>query len=62
MEALVAVGLAGNVVQFALCLGTLAKEANSIRETGSTEDLPGIVSSTQQVVDQSVTLRERLQA
>lgn len=62
MEALVAVGLAGNVVQFALCLGTLINEAKAIKKTGDTEDLPVIRRHTQLVVDQSVALKMRLNA
>ena len=60
LEALVAVGLARNIVQSASCVGTLAKEAKSIRESGSTRDLPTIKSSTQQAIEQAVGLKIRL--
>jgi hypothetical protein len=60
LEALVAVGLAGNVFQFASCVGTLAKEAKSIQDSGSTRELPTIKSSTQQAIEQAVLLKTRL--
>lgn len=62
MEALIAVGLAGNVVQFVLCLGTLAKEAKSINDTGSTEEVPAIKVSTQHVINQAMSLKARMKA
>ena len=57
MEALIAVGLAGNVVQFVLYLGTLAREAKSINDAGSTEEGPAIKVSTQYVIDQAMALK-----
>jgi hypothetical protein len=39
MEALEAVSLAGNVVQFAFSAGTLIKEANQIRKSGTPSSL-----------------------
>ncbi|KAH7070393.1 hypothetical protein BKA63DRAFT_518337 [Paraphoma chrysanthemicola] len=62
MEALVAVGLAGNVVQFALCVGTLVKEAKSIKQHGSTDAIPALRASTEALIGQSHALRIRLTA
>lgn len=62
MEALVAVGLAGNVVQFAMCVHSLVKEANSIRDTEETENLPAVMMWTRSVTGQAVTLQARMKA
>ncbi|KAF2787192.1 hypothetical protein K505DRAFT_288372, partial [Melanomma pulvis-pyrius CBS 109.77] len=53
MEALVAIGLAGNVVQFVQFAGKLISEAKSIRETGSPRSLPGLKSLVDSLVKQA---------
>ena len=62
MEALVAVGLVGNVVQLADWLMTLARAANSINKNGVTNELPTIKESTQTVIEQSAALQARLKS
>ncbi|RYN23884.1 hypothetical protein AA0112_g9259 [Alternaria arborescens] len=62
MEALVAVGLAGNVVQFLQGAGTLIAEANAIRRNGSPSPLPQLRSLSKTLTDQAAVLRTRLKA
>jgi hypothetical protein len=50
MEAILAVGLAGNVVQFVQTAGTLISEANAIRKTGS----PSSLTSLRKLTDKSM--------
>jgi hypothetical protein len=62
MEALVAVGLAGNVVQFASSAGTLIKEANLIRKSGSPSSLPKLKEISESLTSQAAALQKRLKA
>jgi hypothetical protein len=62
MEALIAVGLAGNVVQFLQGAGTLIAEANAIRISGSPSSLPHLQSLSKTLIDQTAVLRTRLKA
>lgn len=62
MEALVAVGLAGNVVQFAMCLATLAEATKQLYQEGTTPDLPAIRNATKLAIRQSSGLNDRLEA
>lgn len=62
MEALIAVGLAGNVVQFLQGAGTLIAEANAIRISGSPSSLPHLQSLSKTLIDQAAVLRTRLKA
>ena len=62
MEALIAVGLTGNVVQFIQGAGTLIAQANAIRESGSPSSLPGLQRLCKTLTDQAAVLRTRLKA
>ncbi|CAO2653869.1 Nn.00g106020.m01.CDS01 [Neocucurbitaria sp. VM-36] len=62
MEALVAVGLAGNVVQFITSAGTFLKEANEIRKSGSPLSLPKLKTLTEVLTRQAALLKTRLEA
>jgi hypothetical protein len=62
MEALVAVGLAGNVVQFVFAAGALIKEANSIRKEGSPSSLPKLKTLSEDLTKQATVLQTRLKA
>ncbi|CAN9221747.1 unnamed protein product [Alternaria alternata] len=62
MEALIAVGLAGNVVQFIQGAGTLIAQANAIRESSSPSSLPGLQRLCKTLTDQAAVLRTRLKA
>jgi hypothetical protein len=62
MEALVAVGLAGNVVQFVSAAGALIKEANSIRKKGSPSSLPKLQNLSEDLTKQATVLQTRLKA
>jgi hypothetical protein len=62
MEALVAVGLAGNVVQFVSAAGALIKEANSIRKEGSPSSLPELKNLSEALTRQATVLQTRLKA
>jgi hypothetical protein len=62
MEALVAVGLASNVVQFAMCLATLAEATKQLYQEGTTPDLPAIKKATNMAIRQSSGLKDRLEA
>lgn len=62
MEALLAVGLAGNVVQFVTCTGKFISEANEIRKSGSHTALPGLKKLAEVLTSQSKVLRSRLKA
>ncbi|KAF2109774.1 hypothetical protein BDV96DRAFT_604646 [Lophiotrema nucula] len=60
MEALVAVGLAGNVVQFVQFSSSLVSEVQSIRKTGSPSSLPDLQNLCKTVVEQASTIRKFL--
>jgi hypothetical protein len=62
MEALVAVGLAGNVVQFVQFAGSLIAEAKSIRETGSPRSFPGLRRLVDDLVKQAANIHNCLNA
>jgi hypothetical protein len=62
MEALIAVGLAGNVVQFLQGAGTLIAEANAIRKSGSPSSLPDLQRLSTRLTDQAAALYTRLKA
>jgi hypothetical protein len=62
MEALVAVGLAGNVVQFVQGAGTLIAEANAIRKSGSPSSLPDLQRLSKTLTNQAAVLNTRLKA
>jgi hypothetical protein len=62
MEALVAVGLAGNVVQFVSAAGALIKEANSIRKAGSPSSFPKLKNLSEALTSQATVLQTRLKA
>jgi hypothetical protein len=62
MEALVAVGLAGNVVQFVQGAGALISEANSIRKSGSPSSLPDLRKLSEKLTSQAAVLKTRLKA
>jgi hypothetical protein len=60
MEALVAVGLAGNVVQFVQGAGALISLANEIRDSGSPKSLPHLQSLSETLTGHAAVLRSRL--
>jgi len=62
MEALVAVGLAGNVAQFVQFAGTVISEANSIRRTGSPSSLPNLRNLTDSLTRQAKSIHRCLKA
>jgi len=62
MEALLAVGLAGNVVQFVEFAGTLMSEMNSIRKTGSPSSLPWLKSFSSNLTEQAGVIHKWLKA
>jgi hypothetical protein len=65
MEALIAVGLAGNVVQFLQGAGTLISVAKTMRRDGRTkgEDaLPDLYRLSDTIMNQAGVLRSRLKA
>lgn len=62
MEALIAVGLAGNVVQFVQSAGTLIALAKEIKNTGKPSSLVELESISRTLVDQTTILRSRLEA
>jgi hypothetical protein len=62
MEALIAVGLAGNVVQFVQGVGTLISLVNSIRSAGSPSSLPRLKHLSESLIGQAAVLRLRLEA
>jgi hypothetical protein len=53
MEAVVAVGLAGNVVQFISFAGTLIAESKSLHDIGSPRSLPGILDRINDLTQQA---------
>jgi hypothetical protein len=62
MEALVAVGLAGNVVQFVQGAGTLLSLAVDIRKSGRPESLPRLKDLSTALVGHAAVLKSRLKA
>lgn len=60
MEALIAVGLAGNVVQFAQFAGKLVSEAKSIHDTGSPRSLPALRSLVDGLTQQAEVIHKCL--
>lgn len=56
-----AIGLAGNVVQFVQFAGSLISEADSIRKTGSPSSLPDLRFLTESLTKQSETINKCLQ-
>jgi hypothetical protein len=62
MEAIVAVGLAGNVVQFVQFAGVLLAEMKSIHATGSPRSLPSLLDRTNDLSKQAGIIHDRLRA
>jgi hypothetical protein len=64
MEALVAVGLAGNVVQFLQGAGTLISVAKAMRRGGKMdrESLPDIYKLSEMLMNHAAVLKSRLKA
>ncbi|KAF1999638.1 hypothetical protein P154DRAFT_563928 [Amniculicola lignicola CBS 123094] len=62
MEALLAVGLAGNVVQFLQFASKIAAKANVIRKKGQPSSIPQWKQSTQQLARQAEVITDRLRA
>lgn len=62
MEALVAIGLAGNVAQFVQFAGKLISEAESIRKTGSPASLPELKNLTESLTKQSESINNCLRS
>ncbi|KAH7394011.1 hypothetical protein DE146DRAFT_765582 [Phaeosphaeria sp. MPI-PUGE-AT-0046c] len=60
MEALIAVGLAGNVVQFVSFAGKLISETIAIRKTGSPSSLPGLRILTNTLTQQAGSIHRSL--
>jgi hypothetical protein len=62
MEALVAVGLAGNVVQFVQGAGALIALAKEIRDSGSPKALPQLEELSRTLIGHAAVLQSRLRA
>ena len=62
MEALAAVALAGNVLQFVQFSGHLITDLSSIRATGHVKALPPLKSLAEELVKQASVLQARLEA
>ena len=62
MEALLAVGLASNVVQFVGFAHTLVSEANAIRKNGAPSSIPDLKDLAQRSVNQAAIIKTRLRA
>jgi len=62
MEALVAVGLAGNVVQFVQFAGELISETIAIRKTGSPSSLPKLQNLAANLTKQAGLIKAHLDA
>jgi hypothetical protein len=62
MEALVAVGLAGNVVQFVQGAGSLIALSAQIRKTNQPKCLPDLRNIAGALMDGAALLRSRLKA
>jgi hypothetical protein len=62
LEALVAVSIAGNFVQFALCAGGLVRKANFVRKNGNPRALPAVRAVTNELVKQAAALSMKSKA
>jgi hypothetical protein len=62
MEALIAVGLAGNVVQFVAFAASLVSCVDHLRKHDSPESLPGLVQLSRNLTDQAALLKSRLKS
>lgn len=62
MEALVAVGLAGNVVQFVQTAGQLISQTITIKQTGGPSSLPELRNLVQTLTKQAGMIKTRLGA
>jgi hypothetical protein len=62
MEALLAVGLAGNVVQFVQFAGELISEARSIMKNGSPKSIPELRHLSETLTKQAGMIKARLKA
>jgi hypothetical protein len=62
LEALVAVGLAGNVVQFVQFASTLVLEAEKIRKNGSPSSLPALRKLTKELMAQAAVIIKSLKS
>ena len=62
LEALVAVGLAGNVVQFVQFASSLVLEAEEIRKNGRPSSLPALIKLTEELMEQAKVITTRLKA
>ncbi|KAF2652569.1 hypothetical protein K491DRAFT_43805 [Lophiostoma macrostomum CBS 122681] len=62
MEALLAVGLAGNVVQFVQFAGKLISEAKAIQNTGNPSSLPYLRGVSDSLTNQVGVIKSRLKA
>jgi hypothetical protein len=62
MEALVALGVAGNVVQFVQFAGQLISELNEIRKEGSPKSLRTLHQISKNVTKQAEVIEARLKA
>jgi hypothetical protein len=61
MEAIVAVGLAGNVVQFIQFTGQLVTQAKEIKERGRPSSLPALQNLATQLKNHATILRVHLE-
>jgi N-acetylglucosamine kinase-like BadF-type ATPase len=62
MEALAAISLAGNVVQFVQVTGQLISEAAAIKRNGEPSSLPQLRNLAANVTKQAGVIKSRLQA
>ena len=62
MEALVAVGLAGTVVQFVQFSAQLVSIAKDIRKNGAPSSLPNLKTLTKSLIQQTEVIATRLKA
>lgn len=60
MEALLAVGLAGNIVQFVQFAGKLISEAHSIKRTGNPSSIPDLKILAETLTKESESIHETL--
>ncbi|KAF3037752.1 hypothetical protein E8E11_003573 [Didymella keratinophila] len=62
MEALIAVGLAGNVVQFVTCAASLVAQVNHLRQHDTPASLPELVQLSRNLTAQACLLKTRLKS
>ncbi|KUJ11274.1 uncharacterized protein LY89DRAFT_674608 [Mollisia scopiformis] len=62
LEALVAIGLAGNVIQFVQYAGEMISQANAIRKSGSPSSLPDLRKLTESLTKQACIIEGHLEA